>query len=103
MTHARRAAARIAVVESADDAAGEAALGADIVVFVADAGGTLDRARTVRIAENARERGTLVAAIVVDSDRRIGSALLETLRDAADMVVIVRERADAEAVIAALR
>jgi len=76
---------------------------ADMLVFVADAGESAD-ARTAQLAHAARERGLLVAAIVVTRDRTLGrSALLAALRDAADMVMIVRDPSDVHAVIAALR
>jgi|GEM_PF-3436340 len=86
------------------DATDGAALdGADMLVFVADAGEVTDEPRTAALAAAARERGILVAAVVAGGDRAGRSPLLATLRDAADMVMIVREPADVRAVVAALR
>ncbi len=86
------------------DATDGAALdGADMLVFVADADEVTDEPRTAALAAAARERGMLVAAVVAGGDRAGRSPLLAALRDAADMVMIVREPADVRAVVAALR
>lgn len=83
---------------------GDAALdGADMLVFVADADETADEPRTAALAAAARERGILVAAVLAGGDRAGRSPLLAALRDAADMVMIVREPGDVQAVVAALR
>ncbi|MEA2689929.1 MAG: hypothetical protein QOD51_2536 [Candidatus Eremiobacteraeota bacterium] len=76
---------------------------ADMLVFVAGAAETADERRTAALAEAARERGMLVAAVVVGHDRSGRSALLEALREAADMVMFVRDPDDVHAVVSALR
>jgi hypothetical protein len=77
---------------------------ADMLVFVVEAAETADQGRMAAIATIARDRGLLVAALVVGEDRTFGrSPLLAALRDAADMVMIVRERDAVAAVVAALR
>ena len=77
---------------------------ADMLVFVVDAAETADEGRLAAIAATAHDRGILVAALVVGEDRTFGrSALLAALRDAADMVMIVRDRDAVVAVVAALR
>jgi cell division GTPase FtsZ len=93
--------------ERADAAALTAALrDTDMVVFVAGTTDTADKPRVAAIAGAARERGILLAAVVVvvPADGSIGSsALLATLRDAADMVMLLRDPRDVHAIIAALR
>jgi hypothetical protein len=77
---------------------------ADMLLFVADAGEQSDAERAGLLAEAARERGMLVAAVVVNRERLPGrSPLLAALREAADMVVVVRDPSDVHAVVAALR
>ena len=66
-------------------------------------GDAADRAATERLASVAHERGILVATLLLGPDRGTTSSLLAALRDAADMVMIVRDADDARAVIAALR
>lgn len=96
---------RLVNVERTDELSLELGLrDTDMLVFVADASETADGPRTAAIGAAARDRGILVAAIVVDpghAETRPG--LLAVLRDAADMVMIVREAADVHAVVAALR
>jgi hypothetical protein len=122
VTLAKRAGARIAVTGAGGASAAAGALlraeldgvrviddaaaldDADMLVFVADAGDAVDAPRTAAFAEAARERGILVAALVTSADRRRGrSALLAALREAADMVVVVRDRGEVASVVAALR
>jgi hypothetical protein len=81
----------------------EALRGADMLVFVAGAAETADEARTAALAAAARERGMLVAAMVVGHELAGGSPLLEALREAADMVMFVRDRDDVHAIVSALR
>ena len=81
----------------------EALNGADMLVFVAGAADTADENRTAALAEAARERGMLVAAMVVGHDVPGRSPLLEALREAADMVMFVRDPDDVHAVVSALR
>ncbi len=82
----------------------EALRDADMLVFVADGAETPDGARIAALAEAARSRGILVAAVIVADERNPGrSPLLATLRDAADMVIVIREPGDVQAVVAALR
>ncbi|MDB5069280.1 MAG: hypothetical protein JWM87_391 [Candidatus Eremiobacteraeota bacterium] len=81
----------------------EALSGADMLVFVAGAADTADQNRTAALAEAARERGMLVAAMVVGHDVPGRSPLLEALREAADMVMFVRDPDDVHAVVSALR
>jgi hypothetical protein len=77
---------------------------ADMLVFVAGEREPIDELRTAQLAEAARSRGILVAAIVVSEDRALGrSPLLAALRDAAEMVMIVRDPEAVLAVVAALR
>jgi cell division GTPase FtsZ len=76
----------------------------DMLVLVADGTETAEDGRAKALAGAARERGILIAAIVVSPDGVLGrSPLLAALRDAADMIMIVRDGADVHAVIAALR
>jgi hypothetical protein len=76
----------------------------DMLVFVAGAADAIDAERVAALAERARERGMLIAALVVSGSRHIGaSPVLGALRDAADMVMLVRDPADVQAVVAALR
>lgn len=128
MTRTRRAAARIAVTGAGpSDGAARAFLraeldgvryqpfaaesefdgaliGADMLVFVARAVEPVDERRIHAVASAARGRGILVAAIVVDTSAPVaGSRLLASFREAADMVMVVREPDDVRAVIAALR
>ena len=77
--------------------------GADMLVFVADAADAVDEPGTVALAQAARERGMLVAAVIVGHDRTGRSPLLEVLREAADMVMFVRDPGDVHAVVSALR
>lgn len=77
--------------------------GADMLVFVAGAADTADEPSTAALAQAARERGILVAAIVVGQDGRGRSPLLGALREAADMVMVVRDPDDVHAVVSALR
>jgi saccharopine dehydrogenase-like NADP-dependent oxidoreductase len=82
----------------------EALRDTDIVVFVAGANDTVDEHGIAAVARAAREGGVLLAAVVVTTDRAFGtSPLLAALRDAADMVMILRDPADVHAVVAALR
>jgi hypothetical protein len=84
--------------------ASEALRDADMLVFVADGSETPDGTRTAELAEAARTRGILVAALIVGGQRSPErSPLLATLRDAADMVIVIREPSDVQAVVAALR
>lgn len=77
---------------------------ADMLVFVADGDDAPDRRRTLAIAEAARRRGMLVAALVAGTEPLgTGAALLTTLRDAADMVVLIRDPRDVLEIVAALR
>jgi hypothetical protein len=86
------------------ESAGEAVRDADMLVFVADEDETPDAARIAALAEAARTRGILVAALIVAAARSPGrSPLLATLRQAADMVIVIREPNDVQAVVAALR
>jgi cell division GTPase FtsZ len=85
------------------DGAASALRDADMLVFVAESDEVPDAASTARLAAAAHERGMLVAALLVGPDRGGASALLAVLRDAADMVMLVRDGDDARAVIAALR
>lgn len=85
---------------SAEDALRET----DMLVLVADGTDTAEDGRAGALAGAARERGILIAAIVVSRDGVLGrSPLLAALRDAADMIMIVRDGADVHPVIAALR
>jgi hypothetical protein len=93
---------RFLTPESGENA--EALGDADMLVFVADVAEAPDGARIAALADTARSRGILVAALIVGGDRRPGpSPLLATLREAADMVMVVRESGDVQAVVAALR
>lgn len=128
MTRTRRAAARIAVIGAGpSDAAARAFLRAeldgvryqpfaetndlaealsdvDMLVFIAGSAESVDEQRTRAVASAARDRGILVAAIVVDTGAPdAGTRLLAALREAADMVMVVRDPADVRAVVAALR
>lgn len=77
---------------------------ADMLVFVVDAGEAIDAACTAAIAEVARRRGMLVAALIVHAGASAGpSPTLAALRDAADIVVMPREADDITAILAALR
>ena len=94
---------RFVTLAPGEDAA-QAVRDADMLVFIADQHETPDEPRIAALAEAARSRGILVAALVVAADRTPGpSTLLATLRDAADMVMVIREPADVQAVVAALR
>ncbi len=78
----------------------------DMLVFIAAADDVVDPAATRRIASAARERGILIAGVVTGvppDDASAPSALLATLRDAADLVMVVREPSDVRAIVAALR
>jgi hypothetical protein len=87
-----------------DSQLGDVLAETDMLVFVVDADETAQESHTTTLAEAARERGILVAAIIVGRDRVFGrSALLAALRDAADMVMVVRDPDDVRAVVAALR
>ena len=82
----------------------EALRDADMLVFVADGAEAPDEARIAALAASARARGILVAALIVAGERSAGrSPLLAALRDAADMVIVIREPGDVQAVVAALR
>ncbi|HWT04538.1 MAG TPA: hypothetical protein VN224_02175 [Xanthomonadales bacterium] len=96
---------RFLAFEHADDAELRSALReTDIVVFVAGATDAVDERRIAAVADAARERGILVAAVVAIEDRSFGrSPLLAALRDAADMVMLVRDPGDVHAIVAALR
>ena len=85
------------------ETAAEALRDADMLVFVTDGTETPDGARISALASAARERGILVAALIVERSRTGPSGLLATMRDAADMVMVVRDPADVPAVVAALR
>jgi hypothetical protein len=85
------------------DALDESLAGANILVFVADAGDDPDEARIAAVADAAREHGILLSALVVDRRPAMRSRLLGVLRDAVDMVMIVRDAEDVLAVVAALR
>ena len=83
---------------------GETLRETDMLVFVVDARHVAQMRHPVAVAEAARDRGILVAAIVVSDKAVLGrSPLLAALREAADMVMIVSDREAARAVIAALR
>ena len=76
----------------------------DMLVLVADGAGRIDAGGASALAKVARERGALVAAIIVSPDGLAGrSPVLAALRDAADMVMVVRDSDDVRAVVAALR
>lgn len=77
--------------------------GADMLVFVAGAAEATDERRTAALADAARKRGMLVAAVVVGNDHAGRPGLLATLREAADMVMFVRDPDDVHAVVSALR
>ncbi|HEY0381504.1 MAG TPA: hypothetical protein VGC72_04845 [Candidatus Elarobacter sp.] len=96
---------RFVAFERADAAELNAALReTDIVVFVAGATDPANERQIAAVAEAARERGILLAAVVVTANRSSGpSPLLAALRDAADMVMILRDAGDVHAVVAALR
>ena len=94
---------RFVTLASGEDA-GAAVRDADMLVFVADQHEAPDGPRIAALAEAARTRGILVAALVVAGEPGSGpSALLAAFRDAADMVMVLREAADVQAVVAALR
>jgi len=77
---------------------------ADMLVFVAGAGEQVDEMRTHAVASAARGRGILVAAIVLDTGASdLQTRLLASFREAADMVMVVRDSQDAYAIVAALR
>jgi len=128
VTRVRRAAARIAVTGAGPSAGAaraflraeldgvryqpleaqseiDGALGdADMLVFVAGAAEQVDEKRMHAVASAARGRGILVAAIVLDTGApNAETRLLASFREAADMVMVVRDSQDAHAVIAALR
>jgi hypothetical protein len=87
-----------------DEALEEAFREADMLVFVVGEGEAVDAARTQAVAAAARDRGFLVAALVVeDEEHAAGSPVLAAVREAADMVVIVREPAAITSIVAALR
>lgn len=76
--------------------------GIDMIVFIANDGEPIDRDGTLLAAQRARMRGMLVAGVLVtdrDDDR---SAVLDVLREAADSLIVVRERASVEAIVASL-
>ncbi len=76
----------------------------DMLVFVTDARDVAQMPHPIAVAEAARDRGILVAAIVVSDKAALGrSPRLAALREAADMVMIVSDAEAARAVIAALR
>lgn len=85
------------------ESAGSALRDADMLVFVADGSEAPDDAPIAALAEAARTRGLLVAALIVGGARSGRSPLLSALRDAADMVMVIREADDIQAVVAALR
>ena len=128
MTRVRRAAARIAVTGAGPSAGAARAFlraeldgvryqsleaqnefdrglaDADMLVFVAGAAEQVDEKRMHAVASAARGRGILVAAIVLDTGAPDAETrLLASFREAADMVMVVREPDDVRAVIAALR
>ncbi len=77
---------------------------ADMLIFVAEAGESADHERVMAIASIARDDGVLVAAILAGGTELGGaSPLLATLRDAADMVVLVKTNQAVRGVIEALR
>ncbi|HEX3463072.1 MAG TPA: hypothetical protein VHS78_03330 [Candidatus Elarobacter sp.] len=88
--------------ESDGDGVDRALRESDMLVFLADSREIADPSATERLASAAHERGLLVAALLVGTDGG-GSELLAAVREAADMVMVVRDRDDARAVIAALR
>jgi DNA-binding MurR/RpiR family transcriptional regulator len=96
---------RFVSLESGDAASTAAALrDTDMLVFVVASGEDVEAHRTAELAEAARDRGVLVAALVVANRRATGpSPLLAALREAADMVVVVRDPEAVHAVVAALR
>ena len=77
---------------------------ADMLIFAAEATESADAERVTAIASVAREDGLLVAAVLAGGTELSGaSPLLATLRDAADMVVLVKTRDAVRGVIEALR
>jgi hypothetical protein len=82
-----------------------AALGApDMLLFVAGAADPIAAAVVGAVAGAARSQGTLVAALIVEAKAAAPNpALLTSLRDAADMVMIIRDDASIAQIVAALR
>ena len=77
--------------------------GIDVVLFLVDAAEELDRDRTLLVAGRARMRGILVAGVLVDDGACKRSAALAILREATDMLMIVRDRASIDSIVRALR
>ncbi len=75
----------------------------DVVLFLADAAEGLDRERTLLVAGRARMRGILVAGALVDDGVGEPSDALAILREATDMLMIVRDRASIDSIVQALR
>ena len=73
------------------------------MLFIAEATEPIDRERTLLVAKRARMRGLLVAAALVAESDDARSSVLDVLREAVDMLMIVRERASIEAIVTALR
>lgn len=77
---------------------------ADMLLFVVEAAEAFDEERIRAVAQLARRGGMLVAAFVLaDAEPAGPSALLAVLRAAADSILIVRDSADLQAVVTALR
>ncbi len=76
--------------------------GADILVFSAEPGDSVDAAHILRLADTARARGVLIAGIVIAPDDRPGAPVLAGLRAAVDVVMVVRDARTVPAVLAAL-
>lgn len=81
----------------------EAFRDADMLVIIAGANEPVNATRTQAVADAARERGMMVAAMVVEAGIAGGSPMLAVVRDAADMVVIVRDPAALTQIVSALR
>jgi hypothetical protein len=75
-----------------------------MLVLIASADEHADEA-AARLAGAARDGGLLVAAILVcgDDASAARSDVLASVRDAADLVMVVREAEDVRAIVAALR
>jgi hypothetical protein len=76
---------------------------ADMLIFAAGPGEHVDEERTKAIAAAAHDRGILVAALLLEELASRGPLELAVVRDAADMVVIVRDRSAIASIVAALR
>lgn len=74
----------------------------DVVLFILDEDERLNRDETLVLAQRARMRGLLVAGVIVDDEQRDRAQSLATLREATDMLLIVRERASIHSIIAGL-